>query len=256
MCAIVQLLKQLTRLERLQHELPLRTISSLSLSTSIENVKLCLGYRYTRRVNYSVQLSAAISSNGIPASRPSSIPLAGWRLSFNRAASRYVRRVVSGISILSTEFRRRIRYICARSRRRRETPTKVSSHFAHDGNISLRTDGRWSSRCRPRPRYVGERTVIPWRGKIARRTFLRRIDVRRRRFYDGGSEEYRVRKEGVLLYFVKSFAFMKSTIVTTYTYGQHRPWLSIDDRVPDRKLFREDRGWACMKLHEIVAKNG
>jgi len=94
-----------------------------------------------------------------------------------------MRRTVSGISILSAKFRRRIRYICTCSRRHRcERFTKCRTS-QRDRIFPSQLDGRkmiagmsispWSVN------DVDERTYerIPWRGEIARRAFLQRIDV-------------------------------------------------------------------------------
>lgn len=104
-----------------------------------------------------------------------------------------MRRTVSGISILPAEFRKRIRYICTRSRRHRcERFTKCRTS-QRDGIFSSQPDGR---------KMIAGMSISPWSRRRCRRKKIRTYSLTRRnrsasppatywrRFYDGGSREY------------------------------------------------------------------
>lgn len=164
-----------------------------------------------------------------------------------------MRRTVSGISIPLAEFWRRIKYICTRSRRHRcERFTKC--HTLHrDGIFSSQHDGRkmiagmsispWSD--------DDERTYerIPWRGEIAGRALLQRIDVD---FTTAGLENTGSFREVVCFYEI-DYCYRHVQYVS-YVWLLY--WPGRELTIECRSGSCSDGGQTCTRLREKAVKNG
>jgi len=147
----------------------------------------------------------------------------------------FVRRTVFGISILLTEFRRWIRYICARSRRL--LLCCESNGCQRDVRIS-RSDGGSSGNVDPGDATTANETYfLTWRNCTAGSTCSVSTLVLWR-------QVWRIRD-----LFASSFAFMKLAIVTTCTYSMYnwyRPDWGIGCRFRRRRNKRARRN--CREL--------